>query len=652
MNPRWKFDMRSRWMVDGRNGVGAHGAAGFVRTLSLAGVVAVLCSAAFPRQASGQPVSDAMAVPRGMIVDCLLPGAVRKLGASMTYLTPRKVERLAVQECEIRGGEYVLFDRADPQTALKIWQQPAAQGDAVAQFRLGQIYEMGVGAEANYQAAAEWYRKAADQGNRAAALNLAVLLEKGLGVPRDPNAAVSLYRKAQGLPADSADPSARTLQQELKKARDRIDQLEGELKKLRRAGSPTGQKETELNEARVAVGQLLNRSEGLPAALFVDVGEQAGTKPSIQLIDPSLLATRGKQDVVVSGNIQAKQVVGRVKARHGLASLTINGREVQPDRFGLFETTIPVNRSGTPVRIVAVDRQGDREEVVLTLKAGPSEAVAAARPRIDMPRAVFGEYHALVVGNDSYRHWTPLRTAVNDANAVADLLRSKYGFKVRTLLNATFDQTLNALNDLVRSLKESDNLLIYYAGHGHFDLGRRGYWIPVDAETTRDTRWILDVHITDLLLKMNARKVMVVADSCYSGVLAAAPNGGVPTIQSGLPEDVRMRVSKQFAEIQSRTVLTSGALQPVWDSGIGKNSVFATAFLDVLRANDSLLEGYLLYEAVEGRVIKASQRIRQREEQRGQKPELASDQTPLYSGIQHAGHQGGDFVFVPVGPRS
>ena len=70
-----------------------------------------------------------------MIVDCLLPGAVRKLGAGVTYLTPRKVVKVAVKECEVRGGEYVLFDRADPATALRIWQSAAEQGDAVAQYR-------------------------------------------------------------------------------------------------------------------------------------------------------------------------------------------------------------------------------------------------------------------------------------------------------------------------------------------------------------------------------------------------------------------------------------------------------------------------------------------------------------------------------------
>jgi hypothetical protein len=301
------------------------------------------------------------------------------------------------------------------------------------------------------------------------------------------------------------------------------------------------------------------------------------------------------------------------------------------------------------VRIVAVDRQGERDEVSLELKPGRSGTGDLSRPPVVVPKGTFGNYHALVIGNDLYRQWGQLRTAVNDANAVADVLRRKYGFQARVLLNATFEQTLNALNDYVKSLSDSDNLLIYYAGWP-FRPRQARLLDPVDADTDRDTRWILDVHITDLLLKMNARKILVVADSCYSGTLAAAENGAVPTIRSDVSEEVRHGPEKRLAETHTRTVHTSGALQPVWDGVSGKNSVFATAFLDVLNVNASVLEGYRLYDAVEGRVIKASQQIRLAEQRRGQKVEIESDQTPLYAGIQHAGHQGGDFIFVPVSP--
>src|SRR5262245_65202737 len=46
------------------------------------------------------------------VVDCLLPGQVRKLGR-MTFLTPRRPIKTTAQDCEIRGGEYVAYDRAD-----------------------------------------------------------------------------------------------------------------------------------------------------------------------------------------------------------------------------------------------------------------------------------------------------------------------------------------------------------------------------------------------------------------------------------------------------------------------------------------------------------------------------------------------------------
>ena len=45
----------------------------------------------------------------------------------------------------------------------------------------------------------------------------------------------------------------------------------------------------------------------------------------------------------------------------------------------------------------------------------------------------FGTYHALVIGINNYENLPTLKTAINDARAVGDLLRSKYGFKVSSL---------------------------------------------------------------------------------------------------------------------------------------------------------------------------------------------------------------------------
>ena len=610
--------------------------------------VATLGMAVFGTIALGQNIGAIGAVDDpNAIVDCRLPGVTRKLGTGTVYLMPGKVTKTIVKECEIRGGEYVLFDRADPATAMKIWRSGAEQGDAVAQFRLGQIYEMGIGAAPDYAAAAVWYKKSADQGNGSAAINLAVLYEKGLGVKQDSLAALNLYRKAQGLPSDLVSAKqVGALQETLKKAQDRVNQLEGEIRQLRQSGRSTSQQEKELEAVRAQVDQILG-GKRIPLGLVVDVGERAGTKPSIQLIDPNLVVTtRGTADVPIRGDIKSQALVGRVRTRNGVTSFTVNDKEVPLDRFGFFETNVALGADRTPVHIVAIDKSGERDEVSMSLRHGL--APTADRPKLTGPANAFGTYHALVIGNNAYKTWPALKTPVDDAKAVAELLQGKYGFKVRVLTNATFEQTLNALNDYATTLTPTDNLLIYYAGHGTFDLGKRGYWIPVDAETERNTRWILNVQITDLLLKMNARKILVISDSCYSGALTAAENGAIPTVLNGISDETRSEVAKQFSDVQSRTILTSGALQPVWDVGLGGHSLFAKAFLDVLAANDSLLEGYRLYESIETRVIRDSRKIREQEEKLGRKPGLESDQTPLYAAIQHAGHQGADWIFVPI----
>lgn len=133
-----------------------------------------------------------------MVVDCLLPGQIRQLGGQTTYVTARRAVKTAARDCEIRGGEYVAFDRANYATALKVWLPLAEQGDQSAQTYVGEIFEKGLGVQPDYAVAATWYRKAAERGYSRAALNLGNLYERGLGVPRDPAQALSWYRRAAG----------------------------------------------------------------------------------------------------------------------------------------------------------------------------------------------------------------------------------------------------------------------------------------------------------------------------------------------------------------------------------------------------------------------------------------------------------------------
>ena len=177
---------------------------GLVRvSVAISLAILVSCAANQDDRSAQSPSVNTEEIIAGLqIVDCLLPGQMRKLG-NMTYLSPRRPIKTTAADCNIRGGEYVAYDRANYKTALKIWLPAAEQGDAEAQLAVGEIFEKGLGTEPNYEAAVLWYQKAAAQGNKSAQFNLGTMYEQGLGVEKDKLQALNLYRDAWGLPDDS-----------------------------------------------------------------------------------------------------------------------------------------------------------------------------------------------------------------------------------------------------------------------------------------------------------------------------------------------------------------------------------------------------------------------------------------------------------------
>ena len=638
-----------------------------------------------------------------LIVDCMLPGQIRKLGQRITYLTARQAIKTSAQDCEIRGGEYVAYDRANYATALKVWLPLAEGGDPQAQTYVGEIYEKGLGTSPDYAQAATWYRKAADQGYTRAQINLGYLYEKGLGVPKDPATALNWYRKSSGasveVSLDSGEIQAlkqelserkraeEALRKELEEARRQMEKAQQELRRLK---NKTEAEQLQLEGARKALeqqkqqaavtgdqkriqrleSQLEQREEALKreqaqverltaeaqshqtkiAALEKQKKQPLSSSPqqvsmagpTIEIIEPPVSLTRSTiPRIKTRGGIE-RPIIGKVSAPSGLLSVTVNEREEDLDNKGLFRVKVPVMRGDTTVRVVAVDRQGKRASTEFVLiPEQPSTAVADAEEPpapessgpLLLPPQEFGPYYALVIGNNNYTRLPKLDMAVNDATAVADILNKRYGFKTTLLLNANRYQILSALSTLRGQLTEKDNLLIYYAGHGELDkVNQRGHWLPLDAEPNSPANWISNIEVTDTLNVMSAKHVLVIADSCYSGALTRS---AVTRLEAGMSRDAKINWFRTMTKKRSRTVLTSGGLEPVLDAGGGNHSVFAKSLLDVLKTNSEILEGGRLHREVAARVAYAAGR-------------LQVEQVPEYAPIKYAGHDFGDFFFVPV----
>jgi uncharacterized caspase-like protein len=235
-----------------------------------------------------------------------------------------------------------------------------------------------------------------------------------------------------------------------------------------------------------------------------------------------------------------------------------------------------------------------------------------------------GDFHALVIGNNRYPYLSPLTTAVNDASEVAAILRNRYRFEVKLLIDATRDEILGNLEGLRRRLTKKDNLLIYYAGHGELDeQNNRGYWLPVDAQRDDRTRWIKTEDVTDIVNAMLAYRVLIVSDSCFSGAFTRS------VFPDLYPDEVAYWIAR-LARKRARLVLASGGLEPVPDRGDGEHSVFAKYFIQALRENSDILVGRRLFHYLDVRVPYKSQ----------------TSQEPVYAPMRFAqGHEGGEFFF-------
>ncbi len=866
------------------------------------------------------------------IVDCLLPGQIRQLGSGAIYISPRRPIKTTAADCEIRGGEYIAYDRADYRTALNVWLPKAKAGDPEAQTYIGEIYEKGLGLPSDYEIAAIWYRRAAKQGFSRAQTNLGFLHEKGLGVEQDITTALNWYRKASGLSTDElqfasaitisqADkqalgvlrkqsakrkhqvkhlkkqlaatrsqlrrqqrvlkttrrqatnlrkqlqgvPAARPdangnseeLHQALREKERRLDsqttaiasletrlslqhhQLGDELRDTRRDVQAKAETIAELrhelaarqaaldqarqhltqrirsrgnrhpldrardrqqladarqrlkdSNARITkqqgeltrlkaklqlregkVGSLrseirqlqqsqhesaqrlaaLKRHREQALALRQDISEkdaaiarlnealshsryrieamrdqltkltptlrleqnslnaarsalktsqrelaarekqvealnnlltgrdveleqrraqirelQAQTKqykqrlaeiealqltddsegPVIEILDPPMVVTRGGvPGARLRAGTRERRIIGKITAPAGLRKLTFNGIPMGTDDNGLFQHHVKIGGQRVSIKIAATDNKGRQASIVFYLEPKlrtariardklSAEGFIQARPNRLRGKVDFGDYHALIIGNNDYEHYPKLATAIRDARDTEALLREKYGFHTTLLLNANRFDILSALAELRENLKENDNFLIYYAGHGELDrVNSRGHWLPVDARPNNPANWISNIAITDILNTMSAKHILVVADSCYSGAMTR-------TSIARLPPDIstsqKLEWLRVMTKARSRTVLTSGGLQPVLDQGDGGHSVFAKAFLDALGSNTNVLEADKLYYDLFGTVQQSA-------------AEYGISQRPEYAPIKYSGHEAGVFFFVPTG---
>jgi hypothetical protein len=228
-------------------------------------------------------------------------------------------------------------------------------------------------------------------------------------------------------------------------------------------------------------------------------------------------------------------------------------------------------------------------------------------------------YYALVIAVQEYDHpkINDLDHPIKDASRFIEVIESDYNFKkenVQFLKNPTKADIIGTLHKMRTQVTPEDNLLIYYAGHGHYDEEMEtGYWFPKDANPDNPVDWLPNTDLTNYLNVLKTKHTLLIADACFSGGI----------FKSRAAFNNVMAIEKLY-KLTSRKALTSGTLAEVPDK-----SVFIEYLIKRLDQNTKkYLPSEQLYSSMKEAVMNNS------------------DNVPQYGTIQNVGDEGGDFIFI------
>lgn len=333
------------------------------------------------------------------------------------------------------------------------------------------------------------------------------------------------------------------------------------------------------------------------------------TKPEIIILSPSIAG-----DEVFNTNNPEMQIIAKVASNQGLESVVINSKVVDVSDNGHVSQRLDLYPGENVVIVGALDQTGGYAEKRILIDYAPIEITLAERASEE------SKYYALIIGVDNYMDPAipSLDNAVRDAERLKDVLVSKYTFdkeNIMFLKDPRREDLIYALDNLSRSITSSDNLLIYYAGHGNFDdRANIGYWLPSNARKISSAEWFNNSLLVDHLKKIDSRHTLLISDACFSGSIFK-----MRTAFADAPVAV-----ERLYELPSRKAMTSGTLTEVPDE-----SPFTKYLIERLSKNRELYTSASdLFSSIRVAVINNSESV------------------PQYGEIKNTGDQGGEFIFI------
>jgi hypothetical protein len=361
-------------------------------------------------------------------------------------------------------------------------------------------------------------------------------------------------------------------------------------------------------ENTVSVVALDNEGGIAHKDFIVDYTRKIVAPPSIKFIYPVLNA-----DNTASSQKGTLEVEVEVTDESGINLVTVNSKDAIAFKDNIYKSNVDLAPGDNIIYVMAVDNDGSITEKEISVHCADYSIAADFLLK-------GGKYYALIIAIENYRdpNINDLDNAIEDAQELYKTLLEQYTFdkeNMEMLVDPTREEMIIKLDILAKTVTPKDNLLIFYAGHGHLDKNSEiGYWLPADAKASNTANWFRNSTVRDYISSINSNHTLLIADACFTGSIFKTRRAFTSSA---------VAIEKLYS-LPSRKAMTSGTLEEVPDK-----SVFIEYLIKRLKENQEIyLSSESLFTSFRTAVMNNS-------------PNL-----PQYGEINNTGDEGGEFIFI------
>lgn len=179
----------------------------------------------------------------------------------------------------------------------------------------------------------------------------------------------------------------------------------------------------------------------------------------------------------------------------------------------------------------------------------------------------FANSHAFIVGNNDYQQVSRLKTPINDATKLAEVLKEKHAFEnVHLLTDAKKVQLEEFITKkMIEEVKQNDKVVFYFAGHGiavdseeDKEGEPKGYLVPTDADSNDESTFVAMDLLNEMLHSLPSRHLLLILDCCFSGSFEWSANKS-RALRSRVPKKIYKERFDRYIKDPAWQVITSAA---------------------------------------------------------------------------------------------